>query len=533
MKAKTVRDYLSVHTWTGILCGMMLFVAFYAGALSMFEVEITRWAQVDQDRRGASRDADALLTRYLSENPGPVGQLTLVLGAVDDSPPYLEASEGRRGPSQRFDLDASGSLRRLAGSAEGETGDFVDTIHRKGGLPLPLEVAEPVIGFVSLGYAIALISGIVVLLPSLVRDLFTVRIGRNIKRMWLDLHNLIGVASLPFHLVIALTAAIFGLHDWIYGAQSAVIYPGGLGSAVARAEPVREPVPLDVRAWLPPSELVSRARAAAPGFEPVGLSYRGAGKADGTIFMAGTDDRHFTRASRYGVAVVDPATGGFLARTYLPGQEDTTAASFLNSFFALHFGSYGGPPVRLLYVLLGVLGALLFYTGNVLWIESRTRRLRQGGQIERPRHVRWVAALNVGVCLGCVAGLSAAIVASRWLLPGGHAPELIHQGSYYAVFALFIVYAFARGAAAATPVLLAAASLLTALIPLTSLVSEIAPEAAPVVARSYAPGFIYVDLLSVAGAALLGWMALQTWRRLPRTPGQPLGVAGRPPPQPS
>ncbi len=36
MRADFVRNYKSVHTWTGILSGLALFIAFYAGALTVF-----------------------------------------------------------------------------------------------------------------------------------------------------------------------------------------------------------------------------------------------------------------------------------------------------------------------------------------------------------------------------------------------------------------------------------------------------------------------------------------------------------------
>ena len=36
MRADHVRIYKSVHTWTGILSGLALFIAFYAGALTVF-----------------------------------------------------------------------------------------------------------------------------------------------------------------------------------------------------------------------------------------------------------------------------------------------------------------------------------------------------------------------------------------------------------------------------------------------------------------------------------------------------------------
>lgn len=42
--APIVKLYKTVHTWTGITCGFALFIAFYAGALTMFMEPIARWA---------------------------------------------------------------------------------------------------------------------------------------------------------------------------------------------------------------------------------------------------------------------------------------------------------------------------------------------------------------------------------------------------------------------------------------------------------------------------------------------------------
>ena len=68
-------------------------------------------------------------------------------------------------------------------------------------------------GVVSAVYAVALVSGLIIVLPSLVKDLFALRISPNLKRMWLDAHNVVGVVSLPFHIVIALSAVVFCLHE--------------------------------------------------------------------------------------------------------------------------------------------------------------------------------------------------------------------------------------------------------------------------------------------------------------------------------
>lgn len=44
VKADIIRTYKSLHTWVGIISGMALFIAFYAGALTIFKEPISHWA---------------------------------------------------------------------------------------------------------------------------------------------------------------------------------------------------------------------------------------------------------------------------------------------------------------------------------------------------------------------------------------------------------------------------------------------------------------------------------------------------------
>jgi len=474
MKAQTVKDYLAVHTWVGILCGLVLFIAFYAGAFSMLEPEITRWTQPPAPASSAvSDDGDALVAAFLAAHPDAKGRVRLRWPGPDNAQPALAQLE-RGKPAVWWQLGRDGQLRRMDGVPRDDntSGNFVDYLHRKGGLPIPLDVAEPIIGVVSLVYALALVSGIVVLLPSLVKDLFHLRLGANLKRMWLDVHNLLGVASLPFHLVIAFSAAVFGLHDIVYQAQDKFIYQDGLRATVARDS---VPRPQVARAdWLPPSEIRRRVLEQTPHFEPLGLDY--VMQPTGAVAtVLGSDERHFQRASRYGLAFVHPGTGQIYDRTYLPGASGHASTALLSSLFALHFGSFGGDAVRILYLLLGLSGALLFYTGNLLWIETRTKRARKasgGAQdapaLERPRHVRVVSALTLGVCLGCAAALPATLALAHWLAPRLGDLDALHQGVFYALFGACIAWAIRRGTDRAAPGLLWLTAACNALVPLAA-----------------------------------------------------------------
>lgn len=505
MKAQTVKDYLAVHTWVGILCGLVLYVAFYAGAFSMLQADITRWTQPPAPAsRAVSGDADQLVKAFWDAEPHATGRVRLIWPGVDNAQPVLvHLVRGKEAVAWQLGID--GQLHRMDGMPreDSTSGKFVDYLHRKGGLPLPLDVAEPIIGLVALAYALALVSGVVVVLPSLAKDLFHLRLGANLKRMWLDVHNLLGVASLPFHLVIALSAAVFGLHDVVYMAQDRFIYQAGLGPTVARDS---VPRPTVNRAdWLPPSEIKRRVQQQAAGFRPLALDY--VIQPQGTsAFVSGSDERHFQRASRYGLAIVDLGSGEIHDRSYLPGASGAVSTALLGSLFSLHFGSYGGDTVRVLYLLLGFSGALLFYTGNLLWIETRTQRARvpqEAAVRERPRHVRIVSALTLGVCLGCAAALPATLVLARWLGPWLVDLNGLHQGAYYALFGGCIAWAIWRGTERAAPGLLWCAASCNALVPLA------------VALRPGADG----ALLGATCTALALFFAWQAWRLRPSPPG--------------
>jgi hypothetical protein len=157
---------------------------------------------------------------------------------------------------------------------------------------------------------------------------------------------------------------------------------------------------------------------------------------------------------------LDAVSGAVLA-TQLPGSRDANHAT-LAAVYALHFGDYGNVAVQWLYFLLGLGGAFLFYSGNLLWIESRRKRR----QPEQGRSSIIMARATVGICIGTCVAVSAAFVAAQ-LLPwlGGNAgagERWVCFGSW----ALCAIWASWRAPLHAAQELLWLAALVTALIPL-------------------------------------------------------------------
>ena len=116
-------------------------------------------------------------------------------------------------------LDDNGRLLVERGSVSA-AGEFLDQLHRTAGIPGHLgheSVGTLIMGLICGLYFLALVSGLIVFLPTWYSDFLTMRRGENRKRFWLDLHNILGLSALPFHIIIALTTFVFAFHDPIYG----------------------------------------------------------------------------------------------------------------------------------------------------------------------------------------------------------------------------------------------------------------------------------------------------------------------------
>lgn len=512
MRNDILRTCRAVHGWLGIVTGLFLFVAFYAGAVTIFWPALDRWALPPSAGLATPLErAVELIERTNEQQPRTRRDFTLHLGADDEIPARMTWRPSRESRElMAASLDADGSLR-VSSLTPTALGRFIDDLHRTGGLPVAVELGAAIMGVVSVLYAVALISGLVIFLPALMRDLFSLRIGPGIKLLWRDIHNLVGVASLPFHLVIALTAVVFGLHDEIYDALDRVAYRGTL-RAVFQAENPFAAVPRDPApaAMLPPAEILARLKEAAPDFQPNALQYRDVGTKGASVTVWGGDERYLMRMRERGFVVMSAVTGEIANTEYLPGFQGGYGRA-VSAFFALHAANFGGPPVKWGYFVLGLGGAFLFYSGNLLWIENRRRRDKGGGEGGSPsRSVRGMAIATTGVCLGSMIGVSLSIAASKWLHVHAAQPAGWQSGLFYAALLAALNWSFVRGPARAGVELLWALAVATIAIPLTSLLAW----AVPSLGLWAWQASIGVDAAALAGAGIFAVLARSSARRV-------------------
>lgn len=499
MKATTLRSFLSLHTWVGLLAGMALFIAFYAGAMTVFTHELGDW----QRRPPASvpaappeQAAQALLDAVLAEHPALAESFSLILPGEHGPVPRLyvfgPAADKALGGMAMFEPGADGRPQRQpwrAGFA-----DFLYDLHFTAGLPRTF--GTYLFGVVCILYGLALVSGVVIYAPVFLKDLFALRLGRNTKRLWQDAHNVIGMLSLPFHVIFAWSGAVLCLGVLLLAPFQYLVFGGKLMQVLEPDfELVPHVAPANVKApALPVADLLRRARAASPGLRPESLSFHDAGDANARVEVYGQHDQR--RLNTLGGVAMEAASGKVLRvlqpRTMSPG------VAALRGLQGLHFGNYGQAPLRWLYFLLGLGGAFLFYSGNLLWVEARRKRR----QPRQPARTHVMARLTVGVCLGCVAGVSALFVAARFLPPGQE--KLV----YYTVFLGSLLWALLRPTARGANELLWLCALATAAVPLAGLAG-----ARGLVLPWQDPAVLTIDLIALALAWTYATMARATLRR--------------------
>lgn len=517
MRSEIIRIYKAVHSWTGILAGLALFIAFYAGALTVFKSPIRDWVTPPSSiRMTPLEQTKPLIEAILAEHPQLAREFTIQLTPSSAVPTRFSWQE-----HNSSDDDSHGNAR-VFGASLTENGqvitqelqpsglpEFLDTLHRVVGLPVDNDLTRWIMGVVAVLYALAIISGIIILLPSLLKDFFALRVGKNLKRMWLDAHNIVGVISLPFHLIMALTAVTFAFHDVIYQGQNQAWHGGKFAAASSgNKNPERASAIRPMSDLLPPQQLLANIQQIAPDFEVDALQYQKVDSGKPRVRAWGHNDQAVMPRAQGGFLVLDPFSGKLVSKDLLPGQQ-TTANASISSFFALHMASFGGVMVRWMYFILAMAGAWLFYSGNLLWLESRRKKTAHNSTHipEQRKDTRFMAALTIGISLGCVMGISLAMAITK-VASLTATDSTLYLPAYYLTLCAAIAWSFFRTAARAAIELLWACVLATLSIPLASLMVS-------ATSGQYGQGW-GVDLTAIVGSSLLCWLARSSQRRLNR-----------------
>ena len=358
MKSTTIRRWSFIHTWTSLICTLFLLMLAITGLPLVFHHEIEHLLGDEPQFRDMPADTPQLGLQQLvqaaqAHRPGEVVQY---FGWDEDDPHGVFAitaatADTEPNLSHTFMLDNRTGEAMEMPSANGGFMMVMLRLHvdMYAGLPGKLLLA-----FMGLLFVLAIVSGVVLYSPFMRKLSFgTVRNQKSTRTRWLDLHNLIGVVTLTWALVVGVTGVISACADLLISAWRAE-------SLTALIEPYRDAPPLTQRA--PATRLLDIAHGAAPGMTPDFIAFPGtrfSSEHHYAVFMKG--GTHLTSHLLTPV-LIDATTLDVTAVVERPWYMDAMGLSQ-----PLHFGDYGGMPMQILWAALDVLTIIVLSSGVYLW----------------------------------------------------------------------------------------------------------------------------------------------------------------------
>lgn len=425
-----------LHTWFGLVLGFVLMAVFFFGSLSVFDREIDRWAI--PETRFAPQPMPSfdrmLLPAFQTMRPdaeqieqarsrvnGPMAQEFPVARSwaayTTHRDPVLSLFASYELPHAKNPEDEVWGTRTIDPRSGRALRDDQLKIGSQFFYPLHyslhlnwMSLGTWIVGFAALVMLAALVSG-VVMHRRIFRELFTFRPRKNLQRSVLDLHNLTGVAALPFHFIFAFSGLLIfagtyfpvadtqlqplhELHEQHEAAETGLPHDrAGLAGPLASVDAM---VAEAQRRW------AAAGKAGEVGF----LVVRHVGDANSyvSVYRAGTD-----RIALVGDGIHFKAATGEVLREDPP----LTAVASVNTFLTgLHLQHFRHWLLRWLYVLGGLSGCACIATGLLFFVEKRKRQHAQQGR----SGARWVDGFAVASVTGMVLAALAMLAANR-LLP--------------------------------------------------------------------------------------------------------------------
>ena len=361
LDARKIKAWFLVHKWTSLVSMAFLLMLCVTGLPLIFHHEIDHALGYSVDppalpETTARASLDDIIADAQARRPDDVMQF--VVGDPDEPDVwFIRMGETREGATMTafYTYDArTGALLSEYPLEEG----FMNVVLRLhvdmfAGLPGTL-----LLGFMGLLLLASLVSG-VVLYGRFMRKLpfGTVRAERTPRLKWLDLHNMLGIATLVWLFVVGLTGVVNALSTPIFARWQAT----ELASLTApyRDEPA-------VAGTGSVAQAVAAAYDAEPGASLSFMAFPGNEFASPHHFVAFMQGDTPLTSRMLTVVLIDARTSRVVDRSTLPWYVTTLLLSQ-----PLHFGDYGGMPLKILWALLDVFAIVVLASGLYLWLKKR------------------------------------------------------------------------------------------------------------------------------------------------------------------
>lgn len=363
--ASTIKTWYLVHKWTSLVCTIFLLIICLTGLPLVFHHEIEHSLDdakplSDVPASTPPANLDKLVTQARSMYPGEVVDY---LFFDPDEPQVYVGMAKKPGDGQ-----VSGHAVRM----DGRTGDvlldgplYTQDRFSFMGIMLSLHVdlfaslpGELFLGFMGLLFCIAIVSGVVLYGPFMKKLEFgTVRAGRSTRLKWLDLHNLLGIVTLVWAFVVGFTGVINELSTPLFRLWQST-------ELVRILEPYKgQGVPAELSSA---QAAADTARKALPGNEVSFIAFPGNAFGSPHHYIAWMRGATPLTSKMNTPVLIDGRNGELTTVAKMPWY-----LTALELSRPLHFGDYGGLPLKIIWAVLDLITIVVLVSGLYLWLARR------------------------------------------------------------------------------------------------------------------------------------------------------------------
>ncbi|MFT3936700.1 MAG: PepSY domain-containing protein [Chitinophagaceae bacterium] len=364
---KSIKGWFWWHRWTSLICTIFLLVLCITGLPLIFSEEIDQWlskdppyAEMPAGTPNASLDSMVNIAKqhYPKEFIGSI--------FIDDDEPQVLVTIT---PDMNADFKLSHTMQFDARTAkllkdeppiDKQPQTFIGlmlSLHTDMFAGLP---GELFLGLMGLLFVISIISGIVLYGPFMKKLSFgTVRKERTRKLKWLDLHNLVGIATVAWLLIVGATGVMNELSTPLFGIWQ-------MTDVKAMLDKYKD-------SHLPNNDKLSSIQAAYDTAKNnlsdktiVSVIYPGSPFGSPYHYVIWTKGNQPFSSRLFNPVLVDASNGKLSAVVKMPVYLRALEVSR-----PLHFGDYGGIPLKILWAVFDIAAIFMLVSGIYLWIIHR------------------------------------------------------------------------------------------------------------------------------------------------------------------
>lgn len=380
LSKNSLKRLTEAHSWLGLIISGLLFVVFFCGSISLYRAEINEWAIQPHFtlEQGEQKNISDIIEIAISGQQFDAKEHVTLLLPNDEAPYYrafVDVLHEEGEPDHVSMLIDPVSGEKLVEGEQFFLADFIYKLH----YDLNFSAGKYIIGFVTLLFFFALASGVLIHAKKLITNFFQYRAQQNKRSKLLDMHNVIGVMSLPFTLMYAISGLIFNLVIIYQIAFALALYKGDQETLLSDAGFIDVHPQWQAKPWHNVDiDTAYKDIAHRTDFDPVFVRLYNYGDASAVLHVGGGIEHQI--GGRFDIAKELTTQKEIV----MNDPVNTNAVrKGLQVVANLHFGSYAGFDLRLLYFVLGLAVSVLIIAGNLLWLEKYSRQRSASANVLR------------------------------------------------------------------------------------------------------------------------------------------------------